>query len=107
MKKVCRDDIPLTELLEEIDFLANEYEKSLRRHRLKFKISTMKAAITAPLALVENVVKLRLKSLLEAPFSVTEAYFSMQEAERNAPGRELSYLIRANQAFSRRRSTRG
>lgn len=84
---------------QELEWLVNEYEEHMRLHRLKVNKGTLEIVVTFAAALVEDIVKLRLRDAVGLLFEGRRRTIALAEAERAAPGRELAYLSRARSSF--------
>ena len=60
----------------------------------------MQTLVTLPLELLENLFKLRLSKIPEPFFTFRKHQISLMEAEMTAPGKELAYVIKAQDEFS-------
>jgi hypothetical protein len=101
IRKSIHGELPINELEDELTSLINQYRRYMDLHKMKFRLSTIKALSTAPLAFLEDLLKLRWKNLGDAVFSVAEGTIALTEAELKAPGRELSYLVAARERFDK------
>jgi len=97
---VLDSKITYLELKERIEFLLEAYRQHLKGAGIKNGTSILKAFVVGSAEIAEAVIKLRLKTLAEMPFKIFEARTELVEAERNAPGRELAYIVRATHEFS-------
>jgi hypothetical protein len=57
--------------------------------------SVLRTLVVGTAELIENAMKLKLKELAEAPFKLFDARAKLVDAERKAAGRELAYVVRA------------
>ena len=106
LSKVGQQELPPGELREEIEWLVQEYEAHMRLHRMKISAGNLETVVTTTAELLENIVKLKFGAIAKALFSFRQRNIQLLEAERQAPGRELIYLVRSRQRFGvdRRRS---
>jgi hypothetical protein len=77
----------------------DEYRAHMKGAGMKYKFGSLRTVVVGTAALLENVAKFRLKDIAEAPFKLLEARAELLETERKAPGRELAYIIRAQDRF--------
>jgi hypothetical protein len=99
LSKVGQQELPPGELREEIEWLVQEYEDHMRLHRMKIGAGTLESVVTATAELLENIVKLKFGATAKALFAFRQRKIQLLEAERQAPGRELIYLVRSRQRF--------
>jgi hypothetical protein len=100
MNKVMRSEVSPTELDDEIEFLMNEYSRCMKHAKMKYRLGTIRVIATLPAEFVENVVRLRFRNAVEAIFKLVDRKVELIEAKSSAPGRELSYILLANERFS-------
>ncbi len=87
------------ETAEELEYLIEEYKSFLRLHEIRFGRSLLEVVLVTSAEIVENVCKLRFCDLAKMPFRMKEKRIALLDAEKNAPGREVSYIIKANSAI--------
>jgi hypothetical protein len=100
--RVARQLLPAAELHDEIEWLVREYEAHMRLHRLKVTGGVLETVVTSVAEVVENLAKLKLTAAAKGLFSFRQRRIQLLEAERQAPGRELVYLVRARREFGPR-----
>ena len=101
MSKVARQSASATEIHQEIDWLIHEYQAHMRLCRMKITTGALETIVTAAGEALENIAKLRFGALAKSVFSLKRRRIEMLDAERQAPGRELAYIIRARSVFGR------
>jgi len=82
-------------MTEKIEYLKQEYIGALNVAKIRHYPGVLKCLVVGTASLVENLAKFRLRDLAEGVFKIAESKGHLLEAERNAPGRELSYLVEA------------
>jgi hypothetical protein len=92
--------VPEKEIGEELEWLTHQYEEYMRLHRLKIRRGVIEIVITTTAKIAEDLVKIRWGDLSRSLFSLSHRKLELMEAELNAPGRELAYLIHARKALS-------
>ncbi len=90
----------LKEIAEELEYLIEEYRSFLRLHEIKSRAGLLEVIVTSGGEIAENLVKLRFGELAKLPFKMRQQELKLLEAERNAPGHEISYIVKANRAVS-------
>jgi len=87
------------EMTDKIEYLKQEYIHALNVAKINHYPGIFKGFVVGTAALVENCAKFRLQELAKGAFKIAEAKAQLLEAERNAPGRELSYLVEASRSL--------
>jgi hypothetical protein len=99
IRKISTENLSSAECKQELDWLKNEFQAHLRLHQIKANAETFEAIIKAPLEILENLVTFKYSKLVDPLFAVKKRRISLMEAELNAPGREIAYLIKSKQSF--------
>jgi hypothetical protein len=102
MNEVSREDIPLREKEDRLEWLLHEYEEHLRLHDIKFKRSAFESLVIMGTGILEHTVKLRWSEAAKTLFSLRQQKGILLEAELKAPGRELAYIAHARSRFRAR-----
>jgi hypothetical protein len=89
------------ELADELQYLLDTYEEYMRLHRIKLVRGRLETVVTATAEAIENLASLRLSNAVKALFAVRQQHTALLESELEAPGREVAYIARARQAFSK------
>lgn len=98
-KGLTEGTVSVPELEEELDYLSHEYTEHMKLARLKIESTTAEALITLVAGLAEDVIKFKFKDAVKSVFSVRHRKIALLEAERQAPGREIAYLVEASRVF--------
>lgn len=104
IRKIGNDDLSTAELRDEIEYLMNEYQRYMRIQKLKFSIGTVESLVKMSLGIFENLLKLNLEKISDTIFSISKEKVNLAEAEINAPGKELSYLVKVSDELQKLRS---
>ncbi|WP_116895338.1 hypothetical protein [Pseudomonas syringae] len=94
-----RKDLNPDHLRDEVLYLLDEYQQYMKIQKAKFSTSTLRTIVTGAAEVLESLTKLKFKALAEMPFKISEAHLAVREAELKAPGRELAYIVDANDNF--------
>ncbi|WP_139709017.1 hypothetical protein [Aeromonas allosaccharophila] len=94
-----KKDLNPVHLKDEILHLLDEYQQYMKIQNAKFSQGTLRTIVTTTAEVVESLAKLKIKSLAEMPFKISEANIAVQEAELKAPGRDLAYIVDAQRRF--------
>ncbi len=88
------------ESADELQELIDKYTEYMNFYKMKHEIKPLYSIATTTLDVLENLMKLRLKPAFDALFSFHTQHFALTEAELKAPGREVAYIVRAQDAFT-------
>jgi len=100
IRKISSEQLSVVEFEEELQSLIDEFETHMKLHKMKANTETLETIVKAPLEILEDIVKLKFSKIPEPFFAIRKRQIMLMEAEINAPGKEISYLIKANEAFS-------
>lgn len=101
MRDMAVKDGSAVELSEQLEHLLHEYAAYMKLQRMKASVGRLKCTLTAPLEILENLVKFKWKEIANPLFTLVESHFQLVEAEQKAPGRELSYILGVQKRFRR------
>lgn len=87
------------EVSDKIGYLMDEYRAHMKGAGMKHRFGVLRTVVTGTAALLENVANFKLRDIAEAPFKLIDARAELLEAEQKAHGRELAYIIRAQDRF--------
>jgi hypothetical protein len=87
------------EITEELEWLTQRYEEHMRLHGLRVNTGIVELTITTAAEIAEDLLKIRWGKLSKMLFSATRRKIDLLEAEMNAPGREIAYVVRAQKTF--------
>lgn len=99
IRKISAGNVPLVEIEEELDWLINEFQNHMRLHKIKANTETLEVFTKTPFEIIENIIKLKFSKLPEPIFILKKRQIKLMEAELNAPGREIAYIIKTKEAF--------
>lgn len=99
INKVGRVAMPLHELETEFLQLMFEYEEFLRMHRLRVTKGAIEVLVTTTAEVAEDLVKMKWGKVAKAPFEWSRNKLALYDAEQDAPGREVAYIIKAIHHF--------
>ncbi|MDD2921003.1 MAG: hypothetical protein PHQ36_01845 [Anaerolineales bacterium] len=95
IRKVSSENLQPAETEEELEWLINEFQNHMKIHRMKANTETLEVIVKAPLKLLE----LEFSKITEPLFALKKRQINLMEAELNAPGREMAYIIKAKDTF--------
>lgn len=96
---MAQQSITAAEIRQEIEWLVHEYRAHMHLHRMKITLGALETIVTATGDALENIANLKFGALAKAAFSLKHRRIQLLEAERQAPGRELAYIVRAREVF--------
>jgi hypothetical protein len=99
VRKMVREDLSVRETIEELEYLLLSYENHLNTHRVRFRYGKLRLLLSFGAGVVENSLKFKLKELVDLPFQFAERVAALKDADARAPGREISYIVRARERF--------
>jgi len=94
IRKTSTETLSPVEIEEEIEWLINEFQKHMKFHHMKANAETLEVMVKAPLEIIEDLIKLKLLKIPEPLFALKKRQINLMEAELNAPGREMAYIIK-------------
>ncbi len=92
-------EVSHSELEEQLDYLIHEYTEYMKLQKMKINMTTLETIFTLTAGFAEDILKLKLKSMVENLFTLRHRKMALLEAERSAPGRQVAYLISASEEF--------
>jgi hypothetical protein len=99
MNEVGHKEQDPKELIERLDYLKSAYREHMRRAKLKVDLSVWEATTVAAADSLGNALKLDWGRIAKAGFVLKHREVDLLDAESKAPGREISYLVRAEDKF--------
>ncbi len=99
IRKISTENLPPAEIEEEIEWLTNEFQSHMKIHKMKANTEALEIIIKTPLETIENLLKLNFSKISDPLFAIKKRQINLMEAELNAPGREMAYIIKASDTF--------
>ena len=99
IRKISAENLSPIEIEEELEWLINEFQNHMKLHKLKANTEILEVMVKAPLEIIEDLVKLKLSKIPESFFAIKKRQLSLMEAEINAPGKEMAYIIKSKETF--------
>jgi hypothetical protein len=99
IRKIATQELSAGEIREEIEYLQARYHDHVRWHKLKTQPGHLQTLISAPAEMLQHILRLRIGDAAKSLFSFRQRKLAMMEAEREAPGRELAYIVTARSKF--------
>jgi len=99
ISRISHQNLPLTEIEEELESLTNDFQKHMSFHKMKANTEILEVMVKVPFEIIENLIKLKLSKIPEPLFALKKRQINLMEAELNAPGREMAYIIKTRDNF--------
>lgn len=96
---IKNSELSIKEIEEKIEYLLNEFRRYMEIHKIKYEMGIFETVIKATAEIIENAAKFKFGKLADTLFSFTKKEIQLMEAELKAPGKELSYIIKAENEF--------
>jgi hypothetical protein len=93
-------DIDPQKFVDELACLLGDYRQYIQNRKRKFNSKVAETIIKLPLQLIENLLKLQLSETASELFELRAEYLDLKKAELEAPGREVAYILNAQERFS-------
>ena len=99
------DDIRTDELEDKIKYLLNQYNQSLRQHRIATKISTVRTLVTTIPKALSELIRLKFDGAIGAFFTVAEQQVNFEKFKRlsELPGNEIAYIAHVNEKINKKK----
>jgi hypothetical protein len=101
MAEIARSDLSRKELEQKLDWLMFQQSEHLRVHRIAAGNGAMGSIFVGGMEMLEDAAKFRLGKIAKALVSLTGRRTELLKSELSAPAKELSYLLRAEEAFGK------
>lgn len=82
---------------EYLQDLLSDYERYMRLHTKKFQRGIVETTLVGTAEIIEDLVKIRLGSLVKKAFEIKKQQCDLLIAEMEAPGREVSLITKLNE----------
>jgi hypothetical protein len=89
------------ELSEKLEYLIDDYQNYMKLQKIKYHNDLLETLIVESLEVIENLLRLKWGKAARKLFTLRKKKISLLEAEIKAPGREVSYIVKARETFSR------
>lgn len=99
IRKLSSENISPVEISDELETLIDEYQGHMKLHKMKANTETLEVILKIPFEILENLLKIKFSKIPEPFFAIKKRQISLMEAEINAPGREIAYILKTNEKF--------
>lgn len=100
MNKLAREQISPQEIHDELEFLIHEYKRHMEFHKMKINFETWRTICVAQAELIPNLVKLKWGEIARSLFALKQRQVSLMELELSTPGKEVAYIVEAQNTFN-------
>lgn len=97
--EVAKGELELDEIEAKLEYLLYEYRKAMKIHQMKYRQGIFETIVVTTADVLEQLIKFEWGKLAKGLFSLNSKKFELLEAEMNAPGREISYIVKAQEEF--------
>jgi len=87
------------EVTDELRGLLNDYDKSMKLHKMKHQTGAFEVVVCATTEVLEDLVKFKWSDAMKAVFNVHRQDVKLLEDEKNMPGKEVAYIAHAMNRF--------
>lgn len=99
INKISHENLPSIEIEEEIEWLVNEFQEHMKFHKIKANTETLEVIVNSSADVIRNLLTLKFSKVLNPLFVIKKRQLSLLEAEINAPGKEMAYIIKSRETF--------
>lgn len=99
MRKLSKDNLAPIEIEQELEYLISEYETHMKLNKMKINNTALETTLTMTAEVAENIVKIKWKDAMKSLFTFKHRKIALIEAEKNAMGREVAYIVKTNNEF--------
>jgi hypothetical protein len=100
INEIARREITKREFVENLEYLCYEYEQQMKLHKMKVNSGILETFFMITAEALEGILRLKPTQTIKTLFSVTHRKVKLLEAELNAHGREIAYVVKAREEFS-------
>lgn len=97
--EMARGEYDLREVHDRVEYLLLSYENYMKEYHIKYEYGLLKSAVVTLAEILEDLARFKFSKVAKVLFSVHDKKLELLEAERKAPGRELSYISLAQRQF--------
>ena len=95
----AKSDLTHNEIVEHMEYYCTKYEEHINLHKMKIKHGVLETLLMIPAEMLEGIVMLKPTQTVKALFAFKKANLQLLEQEKNAPGRDLAYILRCKDEF--------
>jgi hypothetical protein len=95
----AKSNLALNEIVESMEYYCAKYEEHINFHKMKTKNGSLETLLMIPAEMLEGVIRLKPTQTVKALFAFKKANIELLEQEKNAPGRDLAYILKCKDEF--------
>ena len=99
MNELARAKLTPIEIEQKLEHLMSQYQRHMRVHKMKTNAGRLETCLTISTEFLEELIHFRPSKAVKALFSLKHRKIALLEAELTVPGREVAYLIKAQDTF--------
>lgn len=99
ISRTSTQNLSSLEIEEEIESLINDFQEHIKFHKMKANAETLEVLVNSSVDVLGNLLTLKFSKILNPLFAIKKRQLSLLEAEMNAPGKEMAYIIKSREAF--------
>lgn len=101
MSDISRQNLTLSEVEEKLEYLLYQYQKHLELHKIKTRKGTLEAIVISSAEFLEDLANKKFSKLAKGLFAAKQRQIELLEGELNTPGKEVAYIVKAQEEFDR------
>jgi hypothetical protein len=101
--ETAKGKLSYVQAVDKIEYLKQEYRAHMKGAGIRGRNGVLRTLVVGAAGVIEDIAKFKIKDLAEVPFKLLDARADLIEADRKAVGRELAYVVRAQDSFSHTR----
>jgi hypothetical protein len=101
IKNISNSSLNIHEIKEELEYYTLDFENHMKLQKSNYQLSNLEVFIFLPLEIAEKTIKLQWSKIPESIFKFKRNKTQLLIEESNAPGREMAYIIKANEKFKK------
>jgi hypothetical protein len=99
ISNTSKQNLSSIEIEQEIESLINDFQEHMKLHKLKANTETVEVIVNSSADIIGNLLTLKFSKVINPLFAIKKRQLSLLEAESNAPGREMAYIIKTKDTF--------
>lgn len=96
-----KGDLLLSEFSDEIEYQLTKYKEHILLQKMKVKSGVLETLFMVPAEMIEGVLRLKPTRVVKSLFQFKHKKIELLEQEAKAPGRDLAYIVKADQEFNK------
>jgi hypothetical protein len=99
INKISKEKLSPDEIEVRLESLIGDFERYVEVEKSKLANGTFETVVNLAADVADNLVRVRFKNISQAIFSIKKRKFRLLEIESDAPGKEIAYLVKAQERF--------